>query len=229
MNIPDIKKFLDEKKIIPKNIQFYKDATTHSTFSNENKTFNSYEMLEWLGDSIIQAKSSIIIFNHFQKSNMTPGKATTIRSINVKNNMLAKITKSLGLNKYLLCSNNKEELINNQDICADLFESFVGALYLDLGDSAVDTFLNKYLAPKIKLTDTDNLKDFKTKFQELIQLTSTSPITYISKKTPKHMFSVKLMHEAKCYGVGIGKTKKEGENLAAKFALDILAKGKTFK
>ena len=225
MKILNIKDFLKDKKIIPQNIKFYETTLTHSTYSNENKGVESYEMLEWLGDSIIQAKSSVMIFNHFKKSGMTPGKATTIRSKNVKNNNLAEITKNLKLNQYLLCSNNKEELINNNDICADIFESFIGALFLDLGDKAVDEFLGKYLAPKIKLTDTDDLKDYKTKFQELIQLTSTSPISYVSKKMSDNNFFIKLMHDNKCYGTGIGKTKKEGENLAAKAALDILAKG----
>lgn len=226
MKVLKIKDFLNDKKIIPNNIKFYETAITHSTYSNENKNTESYEMLEWLGDSIIQAKSSVMIFNHFKKSGMTPGKATTIRSKNVKNNMLAKITKSMGLNKYLLCSNNKEELMNNNDICADIFESFIGALFLDLGDEAVDVFLSKYLAPKIKLTDTEDLKDYKTKFQELIQLTSTLPITYVSQKNKDNTFDIKLIHDGKCYGKGTGKTKKEGENLAAKFALDMLAKGK---
>ena len=179
-------------------------------------------MLELLGDSIIQAKSTIIIFNHFKTVGV--GEATQIRSKNVDNIALAKITQEIGLNKYLLCSNNREELMHKSKICADLFESFVGALYLDLGDAAVDKFLAKFLAPKIKLTDKNNLKDYKTQFQELIQLKSKTEISYISTKQPDNNFKTRLIHDENCYGEGMGKTKKIAENLAAENALKKLSK-----
>lgn len=213
-----ISDFLKKHNIKYNNIQFYEQATTHTTFANENHNFESYELLEFLGDSIIQAKSTIIILNHFK--NLTVGEATQIRSKNVDNNALAAITKKIGLNNYLLCSNNKEELISKTKICADLFEALVGAIYFDLGDKAVDNFLAKFLTPRIKKTDITNLKDFKTKFQELIQSKSTSEIIYKSEKMKDNHFKVKLMHDGKCYGEGIAKTKKEAENIAAKNALN---------
>ncbi len=216
-----IKDFLDKYKIEYQNIDYYQRAVTHTTYSNEHKNSESYEMLELLGDSIIQAKSTLTIFKHFKKIGV--GEATQIRSKNVDNIALAKITKELGLNNYLLCSNNREELINKSKICADLFESFIGALFLDLGHEAVDKFLAKFLTPKIKLTDKHNLKDFKTKFQELIQSKSTTEISYISTKQPDNNFQTKLMHDEKCYGVGQGKTKKIAENFAAQNALEKLS------
>ncbi|MGL5617541.1 MAG: ribonuclease III [Metamycoplasmataceae bacterium] len=219
---PRIEDFLINHKIPFNNINFYKRAITHSTYSNEHRNLVSYEMLELLGDSIIQSKSTIIIFNHFKKIGV--GEATRIRSKNVDNVALAKITKTLGLNKYLLCSNNRNELINKTKVCADLFESLIGAIYLDLGDAEVDRFLAKYLAPKIKLTDINNLKDYKTEFQELIQSTSTSDIFYESSKLLNNNFLTKLIHDKKCYGEGMGKTKKIAENEAAKNALEKLSK-----
>jgi len=92
-----IEEFLEKKNIKPNNIELYQTALTHSTYSNENKNVESYEMLEWLGDSIIQSKSSIIILKHFKKEGMNPGKATSIRSQNVKNSTLGEITKQLKL------------------------------------------------------------------------------------------------------------------------------------
>ena len=217
-----IEDFLIKYKIKYKNLTLYQRAVTHTTYSNEHKNCESYEMLELLGDSIIQAKSTFTIFNHFKKIGV--GEATQIRSKNVDNMALAKISKELGLNKYLLCSNNREELINKTKICADLFESFIGALFLDLGSEAVDIFLAKFLTPKIKLTDINNLKDFKTTFQELIQSHSTTEIFYISTKQPDNNFKTKLRHDSKCYDVGVGKTKKIAENLAAQNALEKLGK-----
>ncbi|MDK2819621.1 MAG: ribonuclease III [Mycoplasmataceae bacterium] len=213
-----IEDFLKKHNIKYNDIQHYKKAVTHTTFSNENKNCESYEILELLGDSIIQAKSTIIILNHFE--NLTVGQATQIRSKNVDNNALAKITKKIGLNKYLLCSNNKEDLISKTKICADLFESLVGAIYFDLGDKEVDNFLEKFLSPRIRKTDITNLKDFKTQFQELIQSKSTSEITYKSEKMKDNNFKVRLMHDGQCYGEGIAKTKKEAENIAAEIALN---------
>ena len=55
-----IKEFLIKHKIEYKNFDLYQRAITHTTFSNEHKNYESYEMLELLGDSIIQAKSTII-------------------------------------------------------------------------------------------------------------------------------------------------------------------------
>jgi ribonuclease-3 len=222
MSTPLIQEFLTKYKIPYKNIELYQRAVTHTTYSNEHKNCESYEMLELLGDSIIQEKSTLTIFNHYKRIGV--GEATQIRSKNVDNAALAKISKQLGLNHYLLCSNNRDELVNKPKIAADLFEALIGALFLDLGSDAVDLFLAKYLTPKIKLTDIANLKDFKTQFQELIQTHSTTEIFYVSTKKPDNNFETKLMHDSKCYGIGVGKTKKIAENLAAENAMKKLPK-----
>ncbi len=205
-------------KIKPKNINLYYQALTHKTFSNENKTKLSYEKLEFLGDSILQMYSSLYIYEKFKKQD--EGKMSIIRSKNVSSDSLARIIKYHKINDFLICSNNVEELKNNNKICSDIFESLLAAIYLDLGECETKKFLNRFLFKQIDFTDTEegNLKDPKTRLQELLQPIFKKAVQYeCIQKEGKWYCKVICMNNT--YGKGVGKTKKEAEINSAEDAL----------
>ena len=206
-------------KIKPKNINLYYQALTHKTFSNENKNILSYEKLEFLGDSILQMLSSLFIYEKFNKE--PEGKLSIIRANNVSSKSLAKIIKKHKINNFLICSNNVEELKDNDKICSDIFESLLAAIYLDLGEIEAKKYLNRFLFNKIKSTTTKEeiLKDPKTRLQELLQPIYKNSVQYIC-NLENGIWNCKAVCGKNIYGKGNGKTKKEAEINAAQNALD---------
>lgn len=208
--------------IKPKNINIYYQALTHKTFSNENKKYSSYEKLEFLGDSILQMYSSLYIYNLFNKE--LEGTMSIIRTKIVSEETLSKVIKDNKINLFLICSNNANELMNNNGICCDIFESLLAAIYLDLGEKEAINFLNRFLFSQIKLdlADKENLKDFKTRLQELLQSITKNSINYFCVQEENNIWSCKVICDNIIYGTGKGKTKKEAEIDAAKNALSKL-------
>ncbi len=208
-------------KIKPRNINLYYQALTHKTYSNENKNIKSYDRLEFIGDSILQMYSSLYIYEKFKKEN--EGTMSSIRAKNVSFDSLAKIVKKYKINDYLICTNQINELKNNDKICSDIFESLLAAIYLDLGEKKAWEFLSNFLFKKIKYTTTkeESLKDPKTRLQELLQPIYKTPIQYISFQN-NDVWITNAICGKNIYGKGTGKTKKESEISAAKDALNKL-------
>lgn len=221
MKIKNITPLFKKLQLKPNNTNLYLEALTHKTFSNENKKYKSYEKLEFLGDSILQMYSTLYICKRF--GNFPEGSMSIIRAKNVSSEALAQIVKENGINDFLICSNNVEELKNNTKICSDIFESLLAAIYLDQGEETAWKFLNRYLFKKIKITKTQDsiLKDPKTRLQELLQPIYKNPVHYESIKK-NDMWHCMAICADNIYGVGKGNTKKEAEIAAAKSALSKL-------
>lgn len=216
-----LKKLFDILEIKPNNIEIYYEALTHKTFTNENRKSKSYEKLEFLGDSILQFYSSLYIFKLFHHVN--EGIMSNIRAKNVSTTALAFIVKQNKINKFIICSNNIDELQNNDKICSDVFESLIAAIYLDLGVDKLEKFLEKFLYPLIKSTsiNEEELKDPKTRLQELLQPTFKKPIHYDIKQF-NNIWIAKVICGSNIYGTGKGKTKSEAEVNSAINALQKL-------
>ena len=217
-NLKELFKILNIK---PNHQELYVQALTHKTFTNENKNSISYEKLEFLGDSILQFKSTLFIYQQFK--NVDEGIMSNIRAKNVSSKALSEIIKHYKINDFLICSNNKEELKNNEKICSDLFESLAAAIFLDLGEAALDQFLEKFLFAKIKQTsiEDENLKDPKTRLQELLQPLTKQPVEYKTEyDNLNQKWSVKAVCNGFVYGNGFAKTKNEAIISAANDALE---------
>lgn len=218
MKTHDLNPLFKILKIKPKDVSLYYQALTHKTYANENKKLNSYEKLEFLGDSILQMYSSLFIYKTFK--NEHEGTLSIIRTKIVSSDSLAKIIKKNKINQFLICSNNVNDLIDNNKICSDLFESILAAIYLDLGEKEALNYLNRFLFKDIKTSSfkTNDLKDPKTKLQELLQPIFKNPINYICYQE-NDLWFCKVMCFNITYGEGSGKTKKEAETNSAQNAL----------
>lgn len=217
-----INQLLKNFNIKTKNINIYLEAFAHKSYLNENKKkFGDYERLEWLGDSILQYYVSEYIYTKFKK--ITPGDMTLIRWFVVSSKSLATFTKKLNLFDY--ASFGKAMKNKKDKIYADIFESFIGALYIDKQKIVIDVILQHTLFRKIDELSSNfsKLKGPKTLFQEKIQVGKQKNIKYeivetIGKDHNK-IFVCELLLDNIIMGKGKGMTKSEAETKAAQSAL----------
>lgn len=206
------------------------NAFVHRSFLNEHKNFPlpSNEKMEFLGDSILSLACSLFLYRNFQS--YSEGEYTEIKAALVKTETLAKIAKKLNLDKCLLLSKGqaKNGGRNNINILADCFEAFVCAIFLNFDFQTVYDFLTKFLFKKetFYIVKNNLYYSAKTKLQELTQKKYNVIPDYrvVEEKGPPHnkIFKINVFLKRNNIGSGLGKSKKEAEENAAKKALDFL-------
>ena len=135
----------------------------------------------------------------------------------------------LGLNNYIRVGNGEQKDGGKfkKAIVADIFESFMAAIYLDLGFSTARRVALDIIVPYIEDPKVSFFNDYKSALQEYVQAEQDS-ISYklISESGPAHdkSFKIAVVIDGIVYGEGVGSSKKEAEQEAAKVALDKVAK-----
>ncbi len=200
--------------IVFKNEKLIKEALTHSSYANEHEC-ECYERLEYLGDAVLEIVCSEYLY---MKTKYTEGQMSRLRSLYVCENALYEYSKKVNLKDYIRLGNGMEEA--NKTIIADVFEATMAVIYLEQGISAVKRVFNKLIVPFIEHHE-DFLMDYKSLLQESVQTVKKS-VTYnlVSETGPAHKreFKVEVIIDDLVYGVGIGGSKKEAEQNAAKEA-----------
>ena len=207
----------------PTNINLYYEAFTHSSYSNENPSFISYERLEFLGDAILE----FILSEYLYKERSFPeGTMTKMRASYVCEEALATYARDLKFENDIKLGGGEAECGPNNTILADVFEAFVAAVYLDMGleftKKMVLDIIVKYIDKKV-----DFLHDYKSTLQELVQTDKKSVIYEIIKEEgPAHnkRFECVVKVDGHILGYGVGSSKKSAEQEAAKEALAKQAK-----
>ena len=214
-------KILDKLNIKTSNLSLYERAFTHTSYTNEAGCDN-YERLEYLGDAVLELIMTEYLYKKFP--DMLEGEMTKLRSRYVCENALYEYSTRLDLNAELRLGHGEEESggRNRKAIVADIFESFLGAMYLDQGLEFVKKFMDKYIFPMIEDKNADFFDDYKSILQELVQ-TDRRSLEYIivDEEGPAHnkIFTVEVKIDDIIYGKGFGHSKKEAEQMAAKDAL----------
>ena len=208
-------------------IEIFKQAFTHTSYANENKLKNhDYERLEFLGDAVLQYHVSRYLFDLYPT--MPEGRLTKLRSKLVREESLARFARELDLGAYIYLGAGE---INNggrdrDSVLADIFEAFMGAICHDCGMKYVDMMLKKTIYRHINDVNYDDITDFKTKLQELIQADQRKTVTYelLSATGPSNnpVFEMAVKMDDMILGTGIGSSKKRAEQQAAKDALNKL-------
>lgn len=220
-----IKSLLNKHGLDYKNFSLYKTAFTHPSYANEHNTPNN-ERLEYLGDAIVNFLVAEYLFHQYPDE--PEGKLTKTRARFVCASANSEYAIELELNECLLLGKGEAEQggKSKQSVLGDLFEAFLGAIYLDLGLEAVRNILKVHVFPKINISK-DFFVDYKSKLQEYIQAESRKSVEYqIIKETgPAHdkTFTITVIHDKVKLGTGVGKSKKEAEQRAAQDALEKLA------
>lgn len=211
-----------------KNEALLVEAMTHSSYANEHKEMKGIynERIEFLGDAVLELIISDWLFRQFP--HFKEGQLTKLRAQIVCEDSLSMLAKECSLNEYMLLGKG-ETLSGGREkpaVLCDVFEAFVGALYLDKGMEEVQRFLDQVIVPKIKNGRYELITDFKTELQEYLQQNGTVHIRYelIKEEGPSHdkVFTVQVTVDGKKYKTASGKTKKAAEQMAAKLTMEEL-------
>ncbi len=201
-------------------------AITHRSYLNEHReaTWEHNERLEFLGDAVLELVVTDYLFAEYPEK--PEGDLTAIRAALVNTVSLSVASELLGVNKFLLMSKGeaKDEGRARQYILANVFESCVGAIYLDQGYESARDFIAKRLFGNTEDIIKKRLwQDAKSRFQELAQEHASITPTYetISQVGPDHdrVFTVGVYLRHEKVAEGKGRSKQEAEQQAAQVAV----------
>ncbi len=200
-------------------------ALIHRSYLNENSgEKDSNERLEFLGDAVLEFLVSKKLFSKFPQ--LTEGILTNLRARLVNTQALAKLAEELELGKVLYLSKGEDKGGGRQNasLLADTFEALIGAIYMDQGLDSCEKLLEKRMFKVLDGVDLENLKDAKSRLQEVVQAKELPTPTYrlVKSEGPDHAkrFWVEVKTGEKVLGLGEGESKQLAEQQAAERALE---------
>ena len=201
-------------------------ALTHSSYANEHRGAGatSNERLEFLGDSVLGMVVADYLFT--AHPDMPEGELTRTRAALVCEGSLHEVAKSLDLGRYLHLGKGEDAGGGRKrpSILADATEAILAAVYLDGGMEAVRSIIQTLILDKEGEKAAD--RDYKTALQELVQRTPGNAVSYrlTRESGPDHCrsFEMEASVGLEVIGKGVGHTKKEADQMAAKAALERL-------
>ncbi|MGG3956033.1 ribonuclease III [Bhargavaea massiliensis] len=219
------KQFQEQIGIFFRDEKLLMQAFTHSSYVNEHRKrlHEDNERLEFLGDAVLELTVSQYLFEQFPQ--MSEGELTKLRAAIVCEPSLVTFAHALSFGDLVLLGKG-EELTGGRmrpSLLADVFEAFIGALYLDQGMEAVVQFLEKTIFPKIREGAFSHVMDYKSQLQEFVQRDGSGVLEYkiLQEKGPAHNkeFVSRVSLNGEELGIGVGRSKKEAEQRAAQMAL----------
>jgi ribonuclease-3 len=202
-------------------------AFVHRSFENENKKIvdGNNERLEFLGDSILNFIVSEYLYQNLSEEE---GILSAIRASLVNAAACVRYVKKLQLDEYLLLGKGEEATggRKKESLLADVFESVVGAIFLDQGIEGAKDFLlghfEKDFEEKLFSPEINHKAELQNYCQRKLK---TTPLYIVLKEEgPAHKktFYVAVLLEEEEIGRGEGFSKKEAEAMAAKAAIEKL-------
>ena len=215
------------------NEEILREALTHSSYSNEKRAKKVYipcnERLEFLGDSVLSIIVSEYLYNNYK--GVPEGELTKLRAAVVQSSALASYARKIELGKALYLGVGEEKCNGRerQSLLENAFEALLAAIYLDAGKEGkkrVSDFLMPLVKEELVRLGTRAVSsDYKTELQQLIQQAEGDFLEYetVGESGPDHQktFEVVARLNSNVIGRGIGRTKREAEQNAAKEALEL--------
>jgi ribonuclease-3 len=210
-----------------RNPALLEQAFTHTSYVNEQrgKKIEDNERLEFLGDAVLQLVVSEYLFR--RHPGLAEGELTRMRSSIVCEPSLVRFAEALGFGDAVLLGKGEERTggRTRPSLLADVFEAFVGALYLDQGLEGARSFLERRMLAHLPEKGQAD-KDFKTRLQEKVQTLGFAAPEYqvVEERGPSHdrEFVVEVLIAGRPAGRGSGRSKKEAEQQAAERTLSLI-------
>lgn len=202
-------------------------ALSHRSWCAEVGGEPSNERLEFLGDAVLGWVVAALAYR--EHTELAEGKLTDLRKSVVNATTLAQVAQEIDLGPCLLLGRGEAAAggRTKPSILSDALEAVFGAVYLDGGNEAARTLIERLLGPRMKAAaDRLDRLDYKTVLQELTaRLFDTAPVYVISETGPDHQksFVATVMVSGKTFGVGEGRSKKLAEQAAAEQAWHALS------
>jgi ribonuclease-3 len=208
-----------------KDQMYLREALTHASGADHRLVSN--ERLEFLGDAILGAIVCELLFLKFPE--YLEGEMTRVKSVVVSRHTCAKISRKLGFEEFLVLGKG----MGSQDetppsVLADVFESLIGAIYLDGGMEAAKKFIVQHIEAEIDLAvGGHGGVNYKSNLQQVAQRQFGETPTYmlLDEKGPDHSkcFKISAQIGRQRYAPAWGRNKKDAEQRAAMNALSELA------
>lgn len=222
------RKFEEKIKYTFKNKELLETALTHSSYNREHadRKISNNERLEFIGDAFFDAVIGVELYKRLSKDD--EGRLTKTRALIVCEKSLAKVGLSLDIGSYINMGHG-EELSGGrrrESLIADAMEAVIGAIFLDGGYDETERFITREFSETVDAALAGKLfADYKTTVQELLQKGGHQvKLSYIIDKEegPDHdkTFYVHMVCNGIELGKGVGKSKKEAEQNAAKDTLE---------
>lgn len=210
-----------------KNKELLNNALTHSSYANEvHSVYGSNERLEFLGDSVLSIIVSEYLYINFKK--LPEGELTKLRASLVCEKTLSIFARELNIGKFLFLGKGESHNRGNEraSILADAFEAVLAAVFLDGGMENAKNLVLRFIIPELSERDFELFKDYKTILQEVIQRNPEEKLSYelVDETGPDHdkRFTVEIHLNSNVIGEGIGRSKKQAEQAAARQALMLM-------
>lgn len=207
----------------PHNISLYEQALLHKSTavkSEKGRPLNN-ERLEFLGDAILDAIVADIVYKQFEGKR--EGFLTNTRSKIVQRETLNKLAIEIGLDKLIKFSTRTSS--HNSYMCGNAFEALIGAIYIDRGYAACKYFMEEKIIKRF--IDLEKVARKEVNFKsKLIEWTQKNKVTvsfelieqFLDKES-NPIFQSEVLIEGLSAGTGIGYSKKESQQNAAKMAI----------
>lgn len=204
----------------PKSMSYYHIAFSHRSSTKDYADNN--ERLELLGDAVITLVFSEYLFKKYPYKD--EGFLTTMRSKLVNRNHLNKIGQKLQLNTFLIT--NHQFRFTQNDLFGNLFEAFVGAIYLDMGYNKAKTFLiDKIIKHYVDFDEVEISTDYKSEIYIYAQKQGKSIDLRVIQETKisnRNYYIIELWIGDEKISIGEGHNKKIAEQEACRKAMEVL-------
>jgi ribonuclease-3 len=206
-------------------------ALTHSSYINETSKspLDSYEVLEFLGDAIIDLITRHLLIEKF--SQLNEGDLSKIKSKVVGGASFTRIARLLKVGNHIILGKGEEKSGGREkdSILAGVYEALIAAIYLDADYNTVFIVARDQILDVIESVYREGFfRDYKTELQELTQkclkISPTYNLVYEGGPEHERIFEVEVLIGEKSYGKGAGRSKKDAEQKAASQAVERLSK-----
>lgn len=198
-------------------------ALTHPSAVEGARTKLSYERLEFLGDSVLGAIVATDLYERYPS--MNEGELSQLKIALVSGKMLSMVCEGLGVSELIVMGESEKGTgaRGMHSALENVYESLVGALYLDAGYEATHDFVARTLGPHVSADLAKKPISAKSRLQEVTQRDMRCGPEYklVGEEGPAHTptFTSVAMVEGRRIGRGKGPSKKASESAAAADAL----------
>ena len=199
-------------------------ALTHRSYAFEQDLDATNERLEFLGDSVLGLVVTDMAYEAFPT--MPEGELAKLRAAIVNAQALADVARSLDLGELVRLGKGEEQSggRDKASILADALEAVIGAVYLDAGLDAARGLIERLFRPLMDAyARGEGDRDYKTILQELASRDlRVMPEYRLEERGPDHEkeFTATVFLNGHPLGTGVGRSKKEAEQRAAREAFD---------
>jgi ribonuclease III len=203
-------------------------ALTHKSAVNEGLAVHGHnERLEFLGDSVLGAVVSDLLFTAFPDA--SEGALTQMRAELVRQSGLAGWARQFDLARYIVLGRGEEERggRDRDSLISSAFEAIVGALYCDQGFAAVQQLIQPLVEAALPgLSPSQRPRDAKSELQYQSQarwgVLPVYRVRHLGGPEHRRVFTVEVETQDGTKATGVGPSRQAAEQEAARRALDLL-------